>query len=109
MNCNTRPILIAIVLLAGNATAGEAQNYGEAARGMALATQMCVGCHGLKPGDLSDHSRAPPFAVIAATRGMSEMALNVALTTPHQAMPNIMLEPQQRADIVAYILSLRAQ
>lgn len=39
---------------------------------------------------------------------MSAMALNVALLTPHHAMPNIMLDPQERADIIAYILSLKS-
>ena len=27
------------------------------------------------------------------------MALSVALQTPHHAMPNIMLDPQERADV----------
>jgi hypothetical protein len=48
-----------------------------------------------------------PSGTIAETNGMSEMALNVALQTPHRAMPNIMLDPQERADVVAYILSLK--
>jgi hypothetical protein len=38
---------------------------------------------------------------------MSEMALSVSLQTPHRAMPNIMLDPQERADVIAYILSLK--
>jgi hypothetical protein len=40
---------------------------------------------------------------------MSAMALNVALLTPHHAMPNIMLDPQERADVIAYVLSLKTE
>jgi hypothetical protein len=39
---------------------------------------------------------------------MSEVALNVALVTSHRAMPNLVLNARERADIVAYILRLRA-
>jgi mono/diheme cytochrome c family protein len=84
-----------------------AQDYGEASRGSALASQVCATCHGIRHGENSPNPLAPPFAVIAATRGMSETALNVALQSPHRVMPNIMLEPQERADIIAYILTLK--
>jgi hypothetical protein len=38
---------------------------------------------------------------------MTAIALTVALTTPHAGMPMFMLTVDQRADIIAYILSLR--
>ena len=38
---------------------------------------------------------------------MSGIALNVALLSPHRAMPNIILDSQERADVIAYILSLK--
>jgi hypothetical protein len=38
---------------------------------------------------------------------MSSIALSAALNTSHQSMPNIMLEPEDRANIIAYILSLK--
>jgi mono/diheme cytochrome c family protein len=100
--------LCAAALLVG-ATLGSAhaQNTGDAGRGSALALRVCIACHGVRPGEASNNLLAPPFNVIADTRGMSEMALNVALLSPHRAMPNIMLNPQERADLIAYILTLK--
>ena len=83
------------------------QEYGDAGRGSTLAVRVCVACHGVRKGEDSTNPLAPSFTVIAETRGMSPMALNVALLSPHQAMPNIMLDAQERADIVAYILTQR--
>jgi len=98
---------VAGVALVG-APAG-AQEYGDASRGSALALRVCVACHGVRKGEASLNPLAPPFTVIADSRGMSAMALNVALLSPHRAMPNIMLDPQERADVVAYILSLKSK
>jgi hypothetical protein len=38
---------------------------------------------------------------------MTSIALSAALNTSHRSMPNIMLSPDERADIIAYILSLK--
>jgi hypothetical protein len=38
---------------------------------------------------------------------MTEIALNVILHTSHRYMPNIVLNDEQSAAIIAYILSLR--
>ena len=97
--------LTAATLLSGLVSA---QEYGDASRGSAVATGVCIACHGVRRGENSINPLAPPFSVIAATKGMSTMALNVALQTPHRAMPNIMLESQERADVVAYILTLKS-
>jgi hypothetical protein len=45
--------------------------------------------------------------MIAATPGMTSIALTAALLTSHRLMPNIMLEPDERRDVIAYILSLK--
>jgi hypothetical protein len=34
-------------------------------------------------------------------------ALYAFLTTPHELMPNLVLTPDEAADVIAYILSLR--
>ena len=88
---------------------GLAQEFGDSKRGSVLALHTCVACHGVRKGDRSANSLAPPFAAIAESKGMSAIALNVALLSPHRAMPNILLDPQERADIIAYILSLKAE
>lgn len=104
-------VLAALALVATFALggAGQAQNYGDATRGAGIATRVCLACHGVRSEEVSINPLAPSFGAIAETRGMSETALSVALRTPHRDMPNIMLEAQERADIIAYILSLRSK
>jgi len=84
-----------------------AQDYGDTKRGSVLALGTCAGCHSVRKVGSSANPSAPPFRTIAKTKGISAMALSVALQTPHHAMPNIMLAPQERADVIAYILSLK--
>jgi len=98
-------VLAAAALLGAPASA---QEYGDAGRGLTLALSVCVACHGVRHGENSPNPLAPPFVAIAQTRGMSAMALNVALLSPHRAMPNIMMDSQERADVVAYILTLKS-
>jgi hypothetical protein len=45
--------------------------------------------------------------VLAATQGMTTIALTAALLTSHRQMPNIVLQPDERRDVIAYILSLK--
>ena len=52
-------------------------------------------------------TRAPHFTELAAAPGMTDMALSVALTTPHAGMPMFMFTADERQDVIAYILSLR--
>jgi len=35
------------------------------------------------------------------------MALNVALLTSHRSIPNIVLNAQERADVIAFIMTLK--
>ena len=95
----------AATLLGGTAWA---QDHGDVKRGSVLALGVCIACHGVRHGEESNNLLAPPFAEIAESKGMSAIALNVALLSPHHAMPNIMLDPQERADVIAYILSLKS-
>ena len=100
---------IALPCIALLALPAKAQEYGDAGRGSQLAQRICVACHGVRKDEDSNNPLAPPFSMIADTRGISAMALNVALLSPHRAMPNIMLDPQERADVAAYILTLKAR
>jgi mono/diheme cytochrome c family protein len=86
---------------------GTAQNYGNASRGGGIAMRVCLACHGVRAQEVSVNPKAPTFDLIATEMGVSETALSVALRTTHRDMPNIMLEDQERADIIAYIMSLR--
>jgi mono/diheme cytochrome c family protein len=87
---------------------GNAQEIGQPSRGLASARHLCAECHAVeKEQARSPNDNAPPFQAIASVPGMTAIALSAALNTPHRAMPNIMLAADERADIVAYILSLK--
>ena len=83
---------------------GFGQEVGNAQRGLNLAQSTCAVCHGTRKGQTSTNRQAPPFDAIAQVKGMSAMALNVALLSSHRSMPNIVLDAKERADVVAYIL-----
>jgi mono/diheme cytochrome c family protein len=85
-----------------------AQDNGEVTKGMALAQQVCAECHAVdKLQARSPNSAAPRFETIAKVSGMTSIALNVALQTSHRLMPNLILEEDQRRNVIAYILSLK--
>jgi mono/diheme cytochrome c family protein len=85
-----------------------AQDIGDVANGRTIATTICIACHMVAKGELGSlDGSAPPFARLAATAGMTSIALSVALQTSHKEMPNIILQPDERRDVIAYILSLK--
>src|SRR3974390_2555740 len=82
----------------------EARNVGH---GREIAQTICIACHVVaRDQRVSPNSEAPPFPLIAATPGMTSIALTAALLMSHQ-MPNIILEPEDRRDFIACILSLK--
>jgi len=85
-----------------------AQELGDAKAGFAYASQVCSECHAVKKGESqSPHDRAPPFELVANTRGMTEMALRVWFQSPHPSMPNLLLTEKQSDDLIAYIFTLK--
>jgi mono/diheme cytochrome c family protein len=103
-----RQALLAIAMLAITITDGSTQEIGHAGRGFALAQRLCAQCHGVqKDAAASPNPDAPLFPIIASVPGMTAIALAATLNTSHRAMPNILLEPPEQADIIAYILSLK--
>jgi mono/diheme cytochrome c family protein len=86
-----------------------AQDTIEARQGRAFAQSTCAVCHGIVLGAPSPVAGAPNFHTIAATPGMSPLALRVMLETPHRSMPNLQLSADELRDVTAYIMSLRAK
>ena len=85
-----------------------AQAPGDPQKGSALAQRFCAECHAVGKRDVSSpNSEAPSFTAVASTPGMTAMALNVFFQTPHRTMPNLILESDQKNDIIAYIMSLK--
>ena len=72
-----------------------------------IGASTCAVCHGTRKGETSASRQAPPFDAIAQVKGMSAMALNVALLSSHRSMPNIVLDAKERADVIAYILTMK--
>jgi hypothetical protein len=54
-----------------------------------------------------DGSSSDRLFDISNTRGITATALRAFLTTSHPKMPNLILTPEETADVIAYILSLR--
>ena len=91
----------------GSASLADAQEPGNAGRGLAYAQQQCSGCHAVQEGQLSPRPPIATFKQIANTPGMNRMALVVWFQSPHPNMPNLILAPGDRDDVIAYIVSLR--
>ena len=75
--------------------------------GEKIAQTWCAGCHQVGAQPLTGNDAVPPFAAVAADKGMTETALMVFLSTPHAKMPDYMLSRQQIRDVSAYIISLK--
>ena len=100
--------LASALAISGFASVAAAQTAGDPGEGLVLAQETCASCHATVPQERrSPNARAPRFTELAAAPGMTSAALTVALTTPHAGMPMFALTPEQREDVIAYILSLR--
>lgn len=102
------PAVLAFVLLIAPATLN-AQQLGNAEEGLAYAKAHCGECHGVEAStdDFSPNPDAPDFSAVANTPGMTERALAVWLQTPHPTMPNFILGPDVRDNLIAYIMTLK--
>lgn len=95
--------------LAASAAAGQ-DLPGDPLAGREFALQACAPCHQVVADQESARfSVAPSFLDVANTVGMTPMALNVWLQRPHPTMPNLMLSPEETADVVSYIWGLRGE
>jgi mono/diheme cytochrome c family protein len=102
-----RSLLTAAYMLVG-ISAASAQETGDPRLGLEVATEACASCHAIhRVEDRSPNPNAPPFAHIADVPGMTAIALQVALQSPHKTMPNVMLEPDELRNLIAYILTLK--
>jgi len=77
--------------------------------GRVYAREVCSPCHAITAEQASQRTIAiaPDFQTIANTPGMTATALRAFLQTPHPKMPNLILTPEQSADVIAFLLSLR--
>ena len=79
------------------------QQLGDPAAGKRVADTSCLSCHGSQTAA----QKAPSFSAIAGMKSTTSQSLGVFLRTSHSSMPNLVLTPMERDDVIAYILSLR--
>jgi mono/diheme cytochrome c family protein len=84
---------------------------GDVAAGHDFAREACNACHVVEAEQRKPRRIVigPAFREIANTRGMTATVLRVFLTTSHPKMPNLILTPEEIADVTSYILSLRGR
>ena len=100
--------ILTLVLFTVACCYGARAEDGNAVAGLAYARSICSECHAIRSDDyLSPNPKAPPFAKIANTSGMTGAALFVILQTPHRDMPDFIIPANDKADVVTYILSLQ--
>ena len=101
--------IFSFMSFAGLSLSAEVQHAGDPAAGAAYAKQYCAKCHAINRGETSPVPTAPPFIDVANTKGMTATALTVWLTTSHPTMPNIVIDPHDMDNVVAFILSLKKE
>lgn len=80
---------------------------GNAALGRLYAEQTCAQCHAIAAGaQTSPIPEAPAFQQIANTPGMTRIALNVWLHSPHPSMPQLIIDQDRVDDLAAYLETL---
>jgi cytochrome c len=96
-------------LVNSTAMAQLALPHGDVQKGRAFALEACSICHVVAPQQLTPPriANAVTFRSIANTEAMTGMKLQASLSTPHAVMPNLILMPDEAADVIAYIMSLR--
>lgn len=101
-------IVIATILITALASNVKAQELGDPIAGFEYAKRVCAECHWVSPKEsMSPNLSATSFKEIANVPGMTAQALFVWFRTPHQTMPNFILEIENEEDVIAYILSLK--
>jgi mono/diheme cytochrome c family protein len=103
-----RGLACLIVLIAAAAPAGAADSPSPQ-RGAALARTHCAGCHSVDRITPSPLKAAPPFRALHERYPVEslEEPLAEGIVTGHPAMPEFRFEPDQIADFIAFLKSLR--
>ena len=76
--------------------------------GKRFAETYCAKCHAIGPTGASPHAKAPPFRVIAARENIDDLqeAFAEGIVVGHEAMPEFELQPDQIAELLAFLKSL---
>ena len=104
-----RIVMLASILAASTLVANPQEASADSEAGRVYAREVCSPCHAVTAEQATQRmiAIAPDFQTIANTAGMTVTALRAFLQTPHPKMPNLILAPDQSADVIAFLLSLR--
>lgn len=108
---------LAFMVTSGCATDAPPQPYdslapqASAERGGRIAREQCGGCHAVGPAGDSAMAAAPRFRDMGVAYPVSDLqeAMAEGLVTAHPAMPAFTFEPDQIADLIAYMESVSAK
>jgi cytochrome c len=94
----------AVLTAASPAVAGAAS----AAHGRTFARENCARCHAVGSGGASPMREAPPFRTLAERFPVDDLAdvLIEGVERRHPAMPDFRLDPNDAADLTAYLKAL---
>ena len=89
--------------------AESAEDMGNVDRGHALAQDKCGSCHGVEAFGESPLAEAPTLRALAVKWPLEylEEALAEGIVTGHEDMPVFVFEPEQIADLLAFLRSLK--
>lgn len=83
---------------------------GDAVAGRIFAERECGDCHDIsREGGDYPLNAAPSFLDVATQRSTTALSLRVFLRSTHREMPDLILNQREQDDVIAYILSLRAE
>jgi tetratricopeptide (TPR) repeat protein len=95
-------------LRAKSAMLTDAMDIADARKGLSYAQKVCAVCHNVSESSApSPNSQAPPFKLVANLPGASLAGLTEWSRAPHSSMPNLIVEPNDIDDVIAYILTLK--
>ncbi|MEO6340654.1 MAG: cytochrome c [Caulobacteraceae bacterium] len=112
-----RILACAMILLApaltgcASAFGGPADGHdlGAVGRGRIFVQNNCLGCHALARGRASPNPKAPPFTALRLryTPRVLDSELQTIARVGHYGMPQLRIDPGDRADAVAYLMRLK--
>jgi mono/diheme cytochrome c family protein len=103
-----KPLLLGTIIVLATATAAAADDLSRSQAGHVYAETYCSKCHSIGAGP-SPLEQAPRFKDVAEQPGVTAMSLQAFLQSSHPTMPNIILEPEDMRNVIAYILSLKGR
>jgi len=106
---NLAAIACVLVAISLGGCASQSVPVENLADGQTYASRACAQCHDVTSRTSQPFATlgAPDFYAIANARTTSAIGLNAFLMTPHPTMPNLIIEAEDRHNVIAYILSLR--